>query len=111
MAKRKFEWKKGWPEVRERKLAPSSCSPGNYRRDTVSEDLDVSGIFCCPRGTKLKKNKRGCYRDNKKVSRMKLQSLRHGLPEFKQNHPKVWKKLQSAKPNKQGVRIVQADVK
>lgn len=111
MAKRKFEWKEGWTEVKERRKPPSACSSGNYKRGVISKKKDISGVFCCPRGTKLKKGKRGCYRGNKKVGTIELQALRHGVPKFKKNHPRIWKKLQKTKPNKQGVRAVTAHVK
>jgi len=108
MPTRKFEWKPGWKEVKERRKEPSSCSSGNYKRGPVSKKKDVAGVFCCPKGTKLKKGKRGCFRGNKKVGSMQLQALRHKVGAFKKNHPDIWSRLQKAKPNKDGVRQVRA---
>jgi hypothetical protein len=103
---RKFEWKPGWTEVKERKLPPSSCNPSQYKRGKIKGGVDA--IYCCPKGTVFDEKKSGCYRAGKKAGKPKLQALRHRLPSFKKRHPTIWKKLQNAKPGKGGVRRVTA---
>jgi hypothetical protein len=104
MARRKFEWKPSWNEVRERKVAPTRCNPGQYRRDKIKAGVDA--IYCCPKGTVFDPKKRGCYRGGKKTKRPILQALRHKLPQFKKRHPVIWSKLQKKKPGRGGVRRV-----
>ena len=104
MARRKFEWKPSWTEVRERKMAPTSCNPAQYRRDRIKKGVDA--IYGCPKGTVFDEEKRGCFRKGKRAGKPKLQALRHKVSEFKKRHPVAWKKLQEKKPGKGGIRRV-----
>jgi len=104
MARRKFEWKPGWTEVKERVMPPSSCNPAQYRRGKIKGGVDA--VFCCPKGTVFDKRKKGCLRKGKVAGKPKLQALRHKVSSFKKRHPVAWRKLQEKKPGKGGVRVV-----